>query len=57
MKEQLTLRKTTEDRTQDIQDTVRHTEVEVQDDRGGGVTGVGKLEWRAVSSAAESPSI
>jgi uncharacterized protein (TIGR02271 family) len=40
VKEELTLRKTTEDRTQDIHDTVRHTEVEVQDDRGGGdVTG------------------
>jgi uncharacterized protein (TIGR02271 family) len=40
VKEELTLRKTTADRTQDIRDTVRHTEVEVQDDRGG-ATGVG----------------
>lgn len=36
VKEELTLRKTTDDRTQDISDTVRHTEVEIQDDRGGG---------------------
>jgi uncharacterized protein (TIGR02271 family) len=36
VKEELTLRKTTDDRTQDISNTVRHTEVEVQDDRGGG---------------------
>ena len=35
VKEELTLRKTTDDRTQDISDTVRHTEVEIQDDRGG----------------------
>ena len=35
VKEELTLRKTAADRTQDISDTVRHTEVEVQDDRGG----------------------
>jgi uncharacterized protein (TIGR02271 family) len=35
VKEELTLRKTTEARTQDISDTVRHTEVEIQDDRGG----------------------
>ena len=40
VKEELTLRKTTEDRTQDIHDTVRHTEVEVEDGRGG-VTGTG----------------
>jgi uncharacterized protein (TIGR02271 family) len=37
VKEELTLRKTTADRTQDISDTVRHTEVEIQDDRGGGL--------------------
>jgi hypothetical protein len=36
VKEELTLRKTTDDRTQDISNTVRHTEVEIQDDRGGG---------------------
>ena len=42
IKEELTLRKTSEDRTQDIHDTVRHTEVEVQDDRGDrDVTGAG----------------
>jgi len=35
VKEELTLRKTAADRTQDISDTVRHTEVEIQDDRGG----------------------
>jgi uncharacterized protein (TIGR02271 family) len=35
VKEELTLRKTTADRTHDISDTVRHTEVEIQDDRGG----------------------
>ena len=35
VKEEVTLRKTTGDRTQDISDTVRHTEVEIQDDRGG----------------------
>ena len=35
VKEELTLRKTTDDRTQDISDTVRHTEVEIQDERGG----------------------
>lgn len=43
VKEELTLRKTAADRTQDISDTVRHTEVEVQDDRGG----------RLASSASE----
>jgi uncharacterized protein (TIGR02271 family) len=37
VKEELTLRKTATDRTQDISDTVRHTEVEIQDDRGGGL--------------------
>jgi uncharacterized protein (TIGR02271 family) len=36
VKEELTVRKTTDDRAQDIRDTVRHTEVEIQDDRGGG---------------------
>ena len=36
VKEELTLRKTAEDRTQDIRDSVRHTEVEVEDDREGG---------------------
>jgi hypothetical protein len=35
VKEELTLRKTAEDRTQEIHDTVRRTEVEVQDERGG----------------------
>ena len=35
VKEELTLRKTTDDRTQDISDTVRHTEVEIEDERGG----------------------
>jgi uncharacterized protein (TIGR02271 family) len=35
VKEELTLRKTAADRTQDISDTVRHTEVEIQDERGG----------------------
>ncbi len=35
VKEEVTLRKTTRDRTEEIRDTVRHTEVEVQDDRGG----------------------
>ena len=35
VKEELTLRKTADDRTQDISDTVRHTEVEIQDERGG----------------------
>jgi uncharacterized protein (TIGR02271 family) len=35
VKEELTLSKTTDDRTQDISDTLRHTEVEIQDDRGG----------------------
>jgi uncharacterized protein (TIGR02271 family) len=41
VKEELTLRKTAEDRSQDIRDTVRHTEVEIQDDRGGrDVTGI-----------------
>jgi uncharacterized protein (TIGR02271 family) len=39
VKEELTLRKTTEARTQDISDTVRHTEVEIQDDRGGDLAG------------------
>ena len=39
VKEEITLRKTTEDRTQGIHDTVRHTEVEVEDDRGRGVKG------------------
>ena len=43
VKEELTLRKTAADRTQDISDAVRHTEVEVQDDRGG----------RLASSASE----
>jgi uncharacterized protein (TIGR02271 family) len=43
VKEELTLRKTAADRTQDISDTVRHTEVEIQDDRGG----------RLASSASE----
>ena len=33
VKEELTLRKTAEDRTQDIRESVRHTEVEVQDER------------------------
>jgi uncharacterized protein (TIGR02271 family) len=50
VKEELTLRKTSENVTQDVRDSVRHTEVEVQDDRatGGsstsprtGTTGVG----------------
>ena len=45
VKEELTLRKTTEDRTQDIHDTVRHTEVEVEDGRGG-VTGTGGARVR-----------
>jgi uncharacterized protein (TIGR02271 family) len=35
VKEELTLRKTTDDRTQDVSDTVRHTEVEIEDERGG----------------------
>ena len=35
VKEELTLRKTTDDRTQAISDTVRHTEVEIEDERGG----------------------
>jgi uncharacterized protein (TIGR02271 family) len=35
VKEELTLRKTIDNRTQDISDTVRHTEVEIQDERGG----------------------
>ena len=35
VKEELTLRKTTDDRTQDVRDTVRHTEVEIEDERGG----------------------
>jgi uncharacterized protein (TIGR02271 family) len=35
VKEELTLRKTAADRTQDISDTIRHTEVEIQDERGG----------------------
>jgi uncharacterized protein (TIGR02271 family) len=43
VKEELTLRKTAEDRTQEIHDTVRHTEVEVQDERAGrGLVGVGR---------------
>jgi uncharacterized protein (TIGR02271 family) len=43
VKEELTLRRTAEDRTQEIHDTVRHTEVEVQDERGGpGLAGVGR---------------
>jgi uncharacterized protein (TIGR02271 family) len=43
VKEELTLRKTAEDRTQEIQDTVRHTEVEVQDERAGrGLADVGR---------------
>ena len=43
VKEELTLRKTAEDRTQEIHDTVRHTEVEVQDERAGrGLAGVGR---------------
>jgi uncharacterized protein (TIGR02271 family) len=45
VKEELTLRKTTDDRTQDVRDTVRHTEVEIEDERGGrslaGATDVG----------------
>jgi uncharacterized protein (TIGR02271 family) len=43
VKEELTLRKTAADRTQDISDTVRHTEVDIQDERGG----------RLASSASE----
>jgi hypothetical protein len=39
VKEELTLRKTAADRTQDISDTIRHTEVEIQDDRGGRLVG------------------
>jgi hypothetical protein len=35
VKEELMLRKTAADRTQDLSYTVRHTEVEIQDDRGG----------------------
>jgi hypothetical protein len=35
VKEELTLRKATDDRTQDVSDTVRHTEVEIEDERGG----------------------
>jgi uncharacterized protein (TIGR02271 family) len=35
VKEELTLRKTTDDPMQDIRDTVRHTEVEIEDERGG----------------------
>jgi uncharacterized protein (TIGR02271 family) len=36
VKEEVTLRKTSENVTQDVRDTVRHTEVEVQDDRSAG---------------------
>ncbi|MBV8895238.1 MAG: DUF2171 domain-containing protein [Acidobacteriaceae bacterium] len=40
VKEELTLRKTAEDRTQEISDSVRHTEVEIEDGRGRqGLTG------------------
>jgi hypothetical protein len=35
VKEEITLRKTTDDRTQAIRDTVRHTQVEIEDERGG----------------------
>jgi hypothetical protein len=55
VKEELTLRKTTEDRTQDIQDSVRHTEVEVQDDRerGGLAGGAGAQGVAAGSPISE----
>ena len=52
VKEELTLRKTTDDRTQDISDTVRHTEVEIEDERGGR-----SLAGPQRTSAAKSPSI
>ncbi|MCR0982091.1 YsnF/AvaK domain-containing protein [Roseomonas populi] len=47
VKEELVIRKQVEERTQNVSDTVRHTEVEVEDDRNagatlGGTTGTGK---------------
>ena len=33
--EEITLRKEAEERTETVSDTVRHTEVEVEDERGG----------------------
>ena len=50
MKEELTLRKTAADRTQDISDTVRHMEVEIQDDRGGRLAGRAADADRAVAA-------
>ncbi|MBP0493183.1 YsnF/AvaK domain-containing protein [Pararoseomonas indoligenes] len=41
VKEELVIRKQVEERTQNISDTVRHTEVEVEDDRKAGTTAAG----------------
>ena len=38
VKEELVIRKQVEERTQNISDTVRHTEVEIEDDRNAGTT-------------------
>jgi hypothetical protein len=55
------LRKTTADRTQDISATVRHTEVEIQDDRAGrdlvgAATDVSDLIAEQVWSLHRTPS-
>ena len=46
VKEEITLRKVSEDRAQTVSDSVRHTEVEVQDDRGtlAGAKGLGVVD-------------
>ena len=44
VKEEITLRKVADDRVQTVSDSVRHTEVEVEDSRGVGVTGRGLVD-------------
>ena len=49
MVEEIGLRKTAQDRTETITDKVRHTEVEIEDERvGNSVTGAGSVPRKPV---------